>query len=128
MTSTATSPQSASLKRAYPADEPLIPPPDAALAIPTSSSPPPNSVASATSAFRHVSAGNRCRVRKNRCDQRLPACSTCEKAHVRCVGYDPITKREIPRSYVYYLETRLAYFEQLLKANGISYNDADVYS
>src|ERR1700744_6535444 len=128
MTSTAASPQSASLKRAYPTDEPPSQPPqDAVLAV-SSTSPPPTSGPSATSAFRNVSACNRCRVRKNRCDQRLPACSTCEKAHVRCVGYDPITKREIPRSYVYYLETRLAYFEQLLKTNAIAYNDADVYS
>ena len=125
MTSTAASPQSVGIKRAYQPDDKssqshqdLYPP--------TAS--PPHSVASATSAFRNVSACNRCRVRKNRCDQRLPACTTCEKASVRCVGYDPITKREIPRSYVYYLETRLAYFEQLLKANDISFDAADVYS
>ncbi|KAL6246907.1 hypothetical protein RBB50_006214 [Rhinocladiella similis] len=117
MTSTASSPPSAGLKRAYQADEPSL--------APTKS--PPHSSVSATSAFRNVSACNRCRVRKNRCDQRLPACSTCEKANVRCVGYDPITKREIPRSYVYYLETRLAYFEQLLKANGVSFNAGEVY-
>ena len=125
MTSTAVSPQSVGLKRAYPADDiPLQPQQDNT----ATNSPPPNSAASATSAFRNVSACNRCRVRKNRCDQHLPACSTCEKANVRCVGYDPITKREIPRSYVYYLETRLGYFEQLLKANGIAYNTTDVYS
>lgn len=52
------------------------------------------------SSFRNVSACNRCRLRKNRCDQRLPACASCEKAHVKCVGYDPITKREIPRRCV----------------------------
>lgn len=34
----------------------------------------------ATTAFRNVSACNRCRKRKNRCDQRLPACQSCEKA------------------------------------------------
>jgi hypothetical protein len=34
----------------------------------------------ATSSFRNVSACNRCRLRKNRCDQRLPACQSCEKA------------------------------------------------
>ncbi len=127
MASTTASPQNASLKREYPADE--LPPQfqqQGLVAVPTNS-PPSISVSSATSAFRNVSACNRCRVRKNRCDQRLPACSTCEKANVRCVGYDPITKREIPRSYVYYLETRLAYFEQLLKANAISYDTADVY-
>lgn len=124
MTSTASSPQSVGIKRAYQPEDKLAHP-QHDLYPPTAS--PPHNVASATSAFRNVSACNRCRVRKNRCDQRLPACSTCEKASVRCVGYDPITKREIPRSYVYYLETRLAYFEQLLKANDISFDAADVY-
>jgi hypothetical protein len=50
--------------------------------------------------FRNVSACNRCRQRKNRCDQRLPSCASCEKAGVPCVGYDPITKKEIPRRSV----------------------------
>lgn len=124
MTSNVASPQSASLKRAYQPDEKSSHSQHDSL-HPSAS--PPHTSASATAAFRNVSACNRCRVRKNRCDQRLPACSTCEKASVRCVGYDPITKREIPRSYVYYLETRLTYFEQLLKANNISYGTSDVY-
>lgn len=51
----------------------------------------------ASSNFRNVSACNRCRLRKNRCDQRLPSCASCAKAGVSCVGYDPITKKEIPR-------------------------------
>jgi hypothetical protein len=57
----------------------------------------------------------------------LPACTACEKARVRCVGYDPITKREIPRSYVYYLETRLSYFESLLVSNNIPFKPAEAY-
>lgn len=73
----------------------------------------------APSSFRNVSACNRCRLRKNRCDQRLPRCQSCEKADVRCVGYDPITKREIPRSYVYFLETRVASLEKQLADNNI---------
>jgi len=56
-----------------------------------------SSKAGQSSSFRNVSACNRCRLRKNRCDQRLPSCASCEKAGVKCVGYDPITKREIPR-------------------------------
>ncbi|KAL2002791.1 hypothetical protein VTN02DRAFT_5950 [Thermoascus thermophilus] len=76
------------------------------------------------STFRNVSACNRCRLRKNRCDQRLPRCLSCEKAGVRCVGYDPITKREIPRSYVYFLEARVAYLERLLRDNGIDFKEA----
>lgn len=120
MTSTTSSPP-AGLKRSYRAealtdDHPV-----------QDSVQPPHSSASAASAFRNVSACNRCRVRKNRCDQRLPACSTCEKAHQRCVGYDPITKREIPRSYVFFLETRLSYFESLLKKHAISYDATDVF-
>ncbi|KAF1941305.1 hypothetical protein EJ02DRAFT_377969 [Clathrospora elynae] len=80
---------------------------------------------SASSSFRNVSACNRCRLRKNRCDQRLPSCAACDKASVKCVGYDPITKREIPRSYVYYLETRVAYLETLLQEHTIAFQDAD---
>ena len=71
------------------------------------------------SSWRHVSSCNRCRLRKGRCDQRLPRCQPCEKAGVRCVGYDPITKREIPRSYVFFLEARGSYFKRVLQENGI---------
>jgi hypothetical protein len=88
---------------------------------------PPQNAASASSAFRNVSACNRCRTRKNRCDARLPSCTTCEKVNARCVGYDPITKLEIPRSYVYFLETRLGYFESLLKTNNIAFEPAETY-
>jgi len=59
------------------------------------------SKAGQSSSFRNVSACNRCRLRKNRCDQRLPSCASCDKANVKCVGYDPITKREIPRRWVF---------------------------
>ncbi|KAI2629441.1 fungal-specific transcription factor domain-containing protein [Xylaria nigripes] len=78
-----------------------------------------------SNSFRNVSACNRCRLRKNRCDQKLPSCASCEKARVPCVGYDPITKREIPRSYVYYLETRVAQLETLLRAHDIQYPQAE---
>ncbi|KAI0014361.1 hypothetical protein F4779DRAFT_559446 [Xylariaceae sp. FL0662B] len=77
-----------------------------------------------SSSFRNVSACNRCRLRKNRCDQKLPSCASCEKARVACVGYDPITKREIPRSYVFYLETRVKQLETLLRTNKIEYPPA----
>ncbi|KAE8142636.1 fungal-specific transcription factor domain-containing protein [Aspergillus pseudotamarii] len=80
--------------------------------------------ASNSSSFRNVSACNRCRLRKNRCDQRLPRCQSCEKAGVRCVGYDPITKREIPRSYVYFLEARVTYLEKVLMEHQIDYKGA----
>ncbi|KAF2830679.1 hypothetical protein CC86DRAFT_367388 [Ophiobolus disseminans] len=83
---------------------------------------------SAASSFRNVSACNRCRLRKNRCDQRLPSCASCDKAGVKCVGYDPITKREIPRSYVYYLETRVAYLETRLRDNALDFQPAEDFN
>ena len=73
-----------------------------------------------SSNFRNVSACNRCRHRKNRCDQQLPRCSACVKAGITaCVGFDPVSKREIPRSYVYFLETRVRGLEeQVVKLGG----------
>lgn len=65
----------------------------------TTASPTVTAKAGQSSNFRNVSACNRCRLRKNRCDQKLPSCASCAKAGVACVGYDPITKKEIPRRY-----------------------------
>ncbi|EMD00468.1 hypothetical protein BAUCODRAFT_144135 [Baudoinia panamericana UAMH 10762] len=78
-----------------------------------------SSAVNSTSNFRNVSACFRCRSRKNRCDQRLPKCSGCEKANVKCVGFDPVSKRAIPRNYVAYLESRVVSLETLLEANGV---------
>ncbi|KAJ5967406.1 hypothetical protein N7501_003654 [Penicillium viridicatum] len=77
--------------------------------------------------FRNVSACNRCRARKHRCDQRLPRCESCEKAQVRCVGYDPLTKQEVPRSYVAFLESRVNYLNQVLIDHGIGFKPAIAY-
>src|SRR2546421_7103545 len=89
-----TSPATAGRKRARPSSPERSPPEE------HKAGSPPSSSYSSSSSFRNVSACNRCRLRKNRCDQHLPACASCEKAHVKCVGYDPITKREIPRRCV----------------------------
>ncbi|EEP82298.1 conserved hypothetical protein [Uncinocarpus reesii 1704] len=82
---------------------------------------PPRNSSTIFPSFRSVSACHRCRNRKNRCDQQLPSCHLCEKAGVPCIGFDPITKREIPRSYVYFLESRVNYLEKLLGDNGIEF-------
>ena len=103
---------------AYSSPEPNFPSPHAYQVAPTSI---PAAGNASASSFRNVSACNRCRLRKNRCDQKLPACSSCEKAKVKCVGIDPITKREIPRAYVYYLENRVSYLEDLLSSHGLQY-------
>lgn len=84
--------------------------------------------ASSSSNFRNVSACNRCRQRKNRCDQKLPSCTACEKANVKCVGFDPVSKREIPRSYVYYLESRVGHLEDLLRSNNITFQPPEDFT
>ncbi|PNS14912.1 hypothetical protein CAC42_2141 [Sphaceloma murrayae] len=76
---------------------------------------------SGVTAFRTVSACNRCRSRKNRCDQVLPACGNCEKAGTPCVGYDANLNRTVPRNYVLYLEHRVEQLEALLDEHGVEY-------
>ncbi|KAH7140212.1 fungal-specific transcription factor domain-containing protein [Dactylonectria estremocensis] len=66
----------------------------------------------------NVTACTRCRSRKQRCDQNLPACSNCERAGVECVSTD-IDGRIAPRSYMKSLEDRIAYLETQLAAHGI---------
>ncbi|EME46127.1 transcription factor domain-containing protein [Dothistroma septosporum NZE10] len=95
-------------------DADALSPDDASAASPTEGG-------ASTTNFRNVSACNRCRNRKNRCDQKLPKCTNCEKARVRCVGFDPVSKREIPRSYVYYLETRVRNLEAILSASSLPF-------
>ena len=63
---------------------------------------------------RSISACQRCRKKKIRCDQKFPRCTKCEKTNSECVGLDPATGREVPRSYVTYLEERLSQLEKEL--------------
>ncbi|KAK5791866.1 hypothetical protein VI817_007175 [Penicillium citrinum] len=83
---------------------------------------------SSSSSFRNVSACHRCRMRKHKCDQNLPQCQSCAKAQVQCVGYDPITKQEIPRSYVYFLENRIQSLNAILMEHNIEFNYPTTYS
>lgn len=68
---------------------------------------------------RSISACQRCRTRKTRCDQKFPSCTACLRAKVECVGIDAATGREIPRSYVSHLEDRVALLESHLQSFGL---------
>ncbi|EEQ37682.1 hypothetical protein CLUG_01805 [Clavispora lusitaniae ATCC 42720] len=65
-------------------------------------------------ASRTIAACQRCRAKKVRCDQALPSCSRCLKAGHECIGIDPASGREVPRSYVQHLESRVAELEAQL--------------
>ncbi|KAL4884096.1 hypothetical protein BJY04DRAFT_182846 [Aspergillus karnatakaensis] len=47
----------------------------------------------------NITACSRCRSRKQRCDQKIPACSSCERAGVECVSTDS-DGRIVPRRSV----------------------------
>ncbi|CUM55642.1 unnamed protein product [Debaryomyces tyrocola] len=68
---------------------------------------------------RSISACQRCRVKKIKCDQNFPKCTKCDKADVDCVGLDSVTGREVPRSYVMYLENRIMQLEEKITGGGI---------
>lgn len=56
---------------------------------------------------RGVTACQRCRRRKQKCDLRHPNCSNCESANVRCLTYHSGKHTEIPRNYISDLEAQV---------------------
>ncbi|KAL6949868.1 hypothetical protein ACO0QE_000532 [Hanseniaspora vineae] len=64
---------------------------------------------------RVIASCQRCRLKKVRCDNQFPSCTRCAKMNLSCVSIDPATGREIPRSYVIYLEDKL--YACMLKLN-----------
>ncbi|CAI5759793.1 unnamed protein product [Candida verbasci] len=63
---------------------------------------------------RAISACKRCRSKKIKCDQKFPQCTKCQINNVECIGVDPVTGREIPRSYIVYLEDKIKNLENKL--------------
>lgn len=64
---------------------------------------------------RTIAACKRCRSKKVKCDQEFPQCGKCKARGVECIGVDPVTGREIPRSYIIHLEERVKQLESQLK-------------
>ncbi|QLL33491.1 hypothetical protein HG536_0E04020 [Torulaspora globosa] len=72
-----------------------------------------------TGITKSISACKRCRLKKIRCDQEFPSCVKCAKAGEPCVSLDPATGRDVPRSYVIFLEDRLTAMMKKLKECGV---------
>lgn len=72
-----------------------------------------------TGITKSISACKRCRMKKIKCDQEFPSCLKCAKANVPCVSLDPATGRDVPRSYVMFLEDRLKAMMDKLQECGI---------
>lgn len=68
--------------------------------------------------LRAISACKRCRFKKIKCSRDFPKCKACVKAGVECVAVDAATGREVPRSYVVHLESRIDELEKQLAKQG----------
>lgn len=64
---------------------------------------------------RSISACKRCRKKKIKCSHDFPRCTACLKANTECVSLDPATGREIPRSYIMHLESRVSELENYIQ-------------
>lgn len=58
-------------------------------------------------------------MKKIKCDQEFPSCLKCARVKAPCVSLDPATGRDVPRSYVIFLEDRLKAMMNKLKECGI---------
>ncbi|KAL7276944.1 hypothetical protein RUND412_000037 [Rhizina undulata] len=63
-----------------------------------------------------VTACQRCRTRKIRCDGALPACKSCVKAGVECMEVDRSGDNNMPRSHVLELENRIKWLEDVVSS------------
>ncbi|SCU86668.1 LAME_0D07162g1_1 [Lachancea meyersii CBS 8951] len=68
---------------------------------------------------RSIAACKRCRIKKIKCDQHFPTCAKCAASNSPCVSVDPATGRDVPRSYVVYLEDRVEAMMQKLRDCGV---------
>lgn len=77
----------------------------------------PNSTAKKTikepglASARTAQACDRCRAKKLRCDGKLPACSLCAAAGLKCIVSDKLSRRAFPKGYTETLEERVRQLE-----------------
>ncbi|EWC48963.1 hypothetical protein DRE_00268 [Drechslerella stenobrocha 248] len=62
-----------------------------------------------------LTACNRCRSRKSRCDASLPKCEPCQRSGSQCDFWDASKNIKLSRSYVIFLQNRVKALEQELK-------------
>ncbi|EMD93363.1 hypothetical protein COCHEDRAFT_1170973 [Bipolaris maydis C5] len=67
----------------------------------------------------HAIACEACRLKKCKCDRRIPSCSQCQSASSEC-HYQEGGKRGLPAAYIKALEERLAATETALSATLIA--------
>ncbi|KAF4481056.1 Pyrimidine pathway regulatory protein 1 [Colletotrichum fructicola Nara gc5] len=66
---------------------------------------------------RSTKVCTRCRQRKTKCDFKFPECTSCKLAGAPCLGFDPATRKPVPRSLVKSLEALVAELEAQVLAS-----------
>ncbi|SGZ53145.1 CIC11C00000003435 [Sungouiella intermedia] len=62
-------------------------------------------------AARTAQACDRCRAKKQKCDGKLPACSSCASIGIKCIVLDKLSRRAFPKGYTETLEERVRQLE-----------------
>ncbi|KAF8454189.1 fungal-specific transcription factor domain-containing protein [Terfezia claveryi] len=75
--------------------------------------------------YHTLTACTRCRSRKTRCDAGLPKCGPCERSGAHCEFFDTTKQKNIPRSYVLHLQTRVRELEAQIAQQEIMLNDVE---
>lgn len=60
---------------------------------------------------RTAQACDRCRAKKQKCDGKLPACSSCAAIGIKCIVLDKLSRRAFPKGYTETLEERVRQLE-----------------
>lgn len=60
---------------------------------------------------RTAQACDRCRAKKQKCDGKLPACSSCASVGIKCIVSDKLLRRAFPKGYTETLEERVRQLE-----------------
>ncbi|KAK9478297.1 fungal-specific transcription factor domain-containing protein [Lipomyces japonicus] len=68
---------------------------------------------------RSIAACNRCKSRKQRCDNAFPICTNCKKANAECIS----NEQAYPASYVHSLERHVQALEAALQAANEKQNE-----
>ncbi|KAF3940368.1 hypothetical protein ABW19_dt0202539 [Dactylella cylindrospora] len=74
-----------------------------------------SSAASGGAKIHTLTACNRCRSRKSRCDASLPKCEPCQRSGSQCDFWDASKGITLSRSYVIFLQDRVKALDQEIK-------------
>lgn len=72
---------------------------------------------------RLILACHMCKKQKIKCDKEMPQCGSCFKKGIPCLTTCPGTQRQVPRSYILYLEDLLCVYSEKLESMGVDLDE-----